>query len=143
MNILPLTIEGMVAVLLLLTILYCVRLSSQLKRFKADEKALRTTIAELVTATETAERCITGLKATVREADQTLGTRLQTAGRYCADIAQHTEAGTELLGRLVQIAGARGVAVPAAAPLPDAKTILAAASAFADRARARLKGVAA
>ena len=36
-KLLPLTIEGLVAVLLLLTILYCVRLNAQLKRLKADE----------------------------------------------------------------------------------------------------------
>ena len=32
MNILPLTIEALVAILLLLTILYCIRLNEQLKR---------------------------------------------------------------------------------------------------------------
>ena len=36
-NVLPLTIESLVAILLLLTILYCVRLNDQLKRLKADE----------------------------------------------------------------------------------------------------------
>ena len=38
-NVLPLTIEALVASLLLLTILYCVRLNSQLTRLKADEAA--------------------------------------------------------------------------------------------------------
>ena len=49
-NILPLTIESLVAILLLLTILYCVRLNTQLKRLKADEATMAKTIAELVTA---------------------------------------------------------------------------------------------
>ena len=40
-------IESMVAVLLLLTILYCVRLSKQLRLLRADEQSLRATIAEL------------------------------------------------------------------------------------------------
>ncbi len=31
-NVLPLTIEGLVSILLLLTILYCIRLNEQLKR---------------------------------------------------------------------------------------------------------------
>ena len=35
-NILPLTIESLVSILLLLTILYCIRLNEQLKRLKAD-----------------------------------------------------------------------------------------------------------
>ena len=54
-------IESMVAVLLLLTILYCVRLSKQLRLLRADEQSLRATIAELVTATGIAERAIGGL----------------------------------------------------------------------------------
>ena len=44
-------VETMVSVLLLLTILYCVRLNKQLRLLKADEQSLRATISELVTAT--------------------------------------------------------------------------------------------
>ena len=47
-NVLPLTIESLVAVLLLLTILYCVRLNEQLKRLKADGTSMQQTIAELI-----------------------------------------------------------------------------------------------
>ena len=57
-----LMIESLVAILLLLTILYCVRLNRQLQRLKADEQSLKATIAELITATEIAERAIAGLK---------------------------------------------------------------------------------
>ena len=81
-NVLPLTIESLVAILLLLTILYCIRLNEQLKRLKADGTSMQQTIAELVTATETAERAIAGLKATVREADETLGERLRSAEKF-------------------------------------------------------------
>ena len=148
-NVLPLTIESLVAILLLLTILYCVRLNGQLKRLKADESSMRATIAELVTATATAERAIAGLKATVREADEGLGERLQAAERYCDEIRRNTKAGANVLDRLTQIAGAQpwlmGVAPardvkPAA---PDPKAIMAAAQAFTERFRARLKAVAA
>ena len=53
---LGLAIETMVSILLLLTILYCVRLNKQLRLLKADEQSLRITISELVTATDIAER---------------------------------------------------------------------------------------
>ena len=143
----PLTIESLVAVLLLLTILYCVRLSNHLKRFKADEGALRRTIAELVASTETAERAIAGLKATVRETEDTLGERLRAAEQFSADIVRYTEAGGEVLGRLAQIAGVHlartGTPAPEVTPVVDPKTIAAAAHAFAERARARIKGMAA
>jgi hypothetical protein len=41
-------------------------------------------IAELVAATEKAERSIGGLKLTVQESDQTLGERLRSAERLCS-----------------------------------------------------------
>ncbi len=145
-NILPLTIESLVALLLLLTILYCVRLNGRLKRLKADEAAMRATIAELVTATENAERAIAGLKTTVREADQTLGERLRAAEAVSAEILQQTEAGRDVLNQMRQAPGSRNGAADAsrAKPaVPDPKAIVAAAQAFAERARARLKGAAA
>ena len=89
-NVLPLTIESLVAILLLLTILYCIRLNEQLKRLKADGTSMQQTIAELLTATESAERAIASLKNTVREADETLGERLRTAERYSAEIKHNT-----------------------------------------------------
>jgi hypothetical protein len=142
-NVLPLTIEGLVALLLLLTILYCVRLNGQLKRLKSGEAAMAATIAELVTATETAERAIAGLKATVRESDQTLGERLRSAERVSAEIHQLTEAGRDVLNRVTQMPGKAPAGAPNAKPaVPDPKAIVRAAQAFADRARARLKGAA-
>jgi cell division septum initiation protein DivIVA len=144
-NVLPLTIESLVAILLLLTILYCIRLNEQLKRLKADGTSMQQTIAELVTATDSAERAIAGLKATVQEADETLGERLKEAERYNAEMRQNAMAGAAVLNRLSRIAGANlgePVEEPPPPP-PDAKSIVAAAQAFAERTRARVKGLAA
>ena len=145
-NILPLTIERLVAILLLLTILYCIRLNDQLKRLKADGTSMQQTIAELITATDSAERAIAGLKATVREADETLGERLKSAERFSSEMRQNATAGAEVLNRLSKIAGAHLMdAEPEEDKLspPDTKSILAAAQAFAERTRARVKGLAA
>jgi len=76
-----LMIESLVAVLLLVTIGYCVVLNGRLKRLKADEQALKATISELITATEIAGRAVAGLKTTAQEADRTLGERLRAAER--------------------------------------------------------------
>jgi hypothetical protein len=146
-NVLPLTIESLVAILLLLTILYCVRLNNQLKLLKADGTSMQQTIAELVTATETAERAIAGLKATVREADETLGERLRSAEKFSAEMRRNATAGAEVLNRLSQIASARLTETECEpeeeqAP-PDAKAIGAAAQALAERARARARAIAA
>ena len=43
-------IESLVAILLMLTIGYCMLLNARLKRLKADEHSLKATIAELITA---------------------------------------------------------------------------------------------
>ena len=147
-NLLPMTIEAMVAILLLFTILYCVRLNSQLRRLKADESVMKGVITELLTATENAERAIAGLKATVREADDTLGTHLRDAERFCIEMKTGTEAGADVLNRISQIAGARpwllGVSPPPGKdPTSDPKTIIAAAKALAERAHARAKAAAA
>ena len=74
-------IDGLVAILLMLTIGYCIMLNRRLKLLKADEQSLRATISELVTATEIAERAIGGLKLTVHECDIGLGERLRKAER--------------------------------------------------------------
>ena len=135
-------IETMVSILLLLTILYCVRLNKQLRLLKADEQSLRVTISELITATEIAERAIAGLKATLREGEQTLSGRLARSEQLSADIEEKLKAGDELLSRLTRIAALARPA-EAAPPAPDAKSVAAAAQAFADRARARVSGLAA
>lgn len=144
-NVLPLTIESLVAILLLLTILYCVRLNGQLKRLKGDEATLKTTIAELMTATETAERAISGLRATVRDAEQTLGESLQLAERFSSELHRNATTGAEVLHRLTQVASTTGMLAikPAKPAVPDAQAIAAAAQAVSERALARSRSVAA
>ena len=134
-------IESMVAILLLLTILYCVRLNKQLSLLKADEHNLRATISELLTATQIAERAIDGLKTTMREGEQSLSHRLGEAERTGAEIETHLAAGRDLLGRLARITGAAKSAELTAAP--DAREVAAAAQAFAAKTRARTTGLAA
>jgi hypothetical protein len=147
---LALIIESLVAVLLMITIGYCMSLNKRLIRLKADEHALKATISELITATEIAERAIAGLKLTVRECDQNLGERLRTAERFSADIDRQISGGEDVLERLARIVSAArpDLALPAApapsAPPPaDPRAMVAAAQALADRARLRMSGRAA
>lgn len=143
---LGLGIETMVSILLLLTILYCVRLNKQLRLLKADEQSLRITISELVTATEIAERAIAGLKQTMREGEQVLSARLQRSDEISREIEQQMKGAEALLAKLARIATAGRPVEPQAvvAPVaPDPKAVAAAAQAFTERARARLNGLAA
>src|ERR1700686_3215750 len=114
-HLMGIAIESLVAILLMLTIGYCSLLNKRLKRLKADEHSLKATISELITATEIAERAITGLKLTVRECDQNLGERLRTAERFCADIERQLAAGDQVLDRLARIVSATRPDVAASA----------------------------
>jgi hypothetical protein len=137
-------IESLVAVLLMLTITYCIILNNRLKRLKADEQSLKATIAELITATEIAERAVAGLKTTAHECDHTLGERLRNADRGCAELSEQIKAGEALMKRLSRIvAAARPNEVSEPVAAPDPKAVAAAAQAFAERARNRLGALAA
>lgn len=141
-----LVIESLVAILLVLTIGYCIVLNSRLKMLKADEQALKATISELITATEIAERAIAGLKLTVRDCDLSLGERLRSAEHLSGVIAHQLDDGKavlERLTRIVQAARPQGTAPPVAAIGSDVQAIAEAAQAFAARARVRPPGVAA
>jgi hypothetical protein len=133
-----LVIEGLVAILLVLTIGYCMVLNSRLKMLKSDEQALKATISELITATEIAERAIAGLKLTVRDCDLSLGERLRNAEQLSGEIARQIDDGKAVLERLTRIAlAARPPPIG-----PDVQAIAEAAQAFAARARVRPPGVA-
>jgi hypothetical protein len=132
-------IECLVAVLLLLTIAFCIMLNRRLKKLKADEHALKATISELITATEIAERAIAGLKLTVRDCDQNLSERLRAGESLARELASQLDGGRQVLLQLAQIALAARAPHAMAEPLPthDAQATAQAAAAFAARARSR------
>jgi len=149
------SIEILVAILLALTIGYCMLLNRRLKLLKADEQSLRGTISELVTATEIAERAIAGLKLTVDECEIGLGARLRSADRFTADLDRSIAAGKDLFERLTRIVTAGGGTVPITPLTPaaarhneanaprNAMAVAAAANAFAERLRMKVHGLAA
>ena len=128
-------IESLVAILLLLTIGYCMLLNSRLKRLKADEHSLKATIGELITATEIAERAIGGLKHTVRDVNENLGSQLSSATDMSRQLTKLLAEGDGVLRRISRIAVAARPAEPEAPKLSAAKSIAAAAQAFSDRRR--------
>ena len=133
-------IESLVAVLLLLTIGYCMLLNSRLKRLKADEHSLKATIGELITATEIAERAIGGLKHTVRDVNENLGNQLTAAAQTSQQLKTLLAEGDNVIRRLSRIAvAARPLSEPEAAPaaprVSPARAVAAAAQAFSERRR--------
>ena len=128
-------IESLVAVLLLLTIGYCMLLNKRLKRLKADEQSLKATIGELITATEIAERAIGGLKHTVRDVNENLGNQIASATELSRQLTRQLAEGDGVLRRITRIAVAARPAEPEPPKLSAAKAIVAAAQAFSDRRR--------
>ncbi|WP_257169026.1 DUF6468 domain-containing protein [Bradyrhizobium sp. SRS-191] len=151
---LGLIIESLVAVLLVLTIGYCMLLNSRLKRLKADEHSLKAVIAELITATEIAERAIGGLKLAVRDVNDNLGNQLAAATQMSDQLRKQLAESDGVVRRLSRIASAarpitapEAASEPVAAPAPvpaittepvrvsGAKAVAAAAQAFSERRR--------
>jgi chromosome segregation ATPase len=135
-------IESLVTILLMLTIGYCMLLNARLKRLKADEHSLKAVIAELITATEIAERAIGGLKHTVRDVNENLSDQLSAATEMSAQLRKQLGECDGVVRRLSKIAiaarpsGPEPVAAPAAPKVSAAKAVAAAAQAFSDRRRA-------
>ncbi|MGJ4947642.1 DUF6468 domain-containing protein [Bradyrhizobium sp. HKCCYLS20291] len=149
---LGLIIESLVAVLLVLTIGYCMLLNARLKRLKADEHSLKAVIAELITATEIAERAIGGLKLAVRDVNDNLGNQLAAATQMSEQLRKQLAESDGVVRRLSRIASAarpitspEAASEPAPAPVPaitteqvrvsGAKAVAAAAQAFSERRR--------
>src|SRR5438552_15119688 len=99
-------IESLVAILLMLTIGYCMLLNARLKRLKADEHSLKAVIAELITATEIAERAIGGLKHTVRDVNENLGNQLTAPAQISLQLKKQLDEGDNVFRRLSKIAAA-------------------------------------
>ncbi len=146
-HLMGIAIESLVAVLLLLTIGYCILLNKRLKRLKADEHSLKATIGELITATEIAERAIGGLKHAVRDVNENLGSQLSAAMQMSQHLKLQIAEGDAVIRRVSKIASAarpsqeqREEAPPALAPAPrtssSARAVAEAAQAFSERRRA-------
>jgi chromosome segregation ATPase len=141
-HLLGIAIESLVAILLMLTIGYCMLLNKRLKRLKADEHSLKATIGELITATEIAERAIGGLKHTVRDVNENLGNQLTSAAQMSQQLKRQLSESENVFRRLSRIVTA---ARPASEPEPEpepaapkvsaAKAVAAAAQAFSERRR--------
>lgn len=95
-----LLMEGLVAVLLLITIGFCLVLNRKIGLLRADEHMLRTTITELNKTTVRAETAIKGLRGIAAEANETLGEQMKDAELLARDLARGSAYGEQLLQRM-------------------------------------------
>lgn len=160
--------ELLLCVLLATSIGYSILLDRRLRLMKADEQTMRKTIVDLVSATEKAERAVAGLRNLINDCDQSIAGHLREAERHTHDLAEQIRTGDDVIARIARIVETARGAAPAS-PLRDASALreqgsarrsapvpepeptpqerlaatLAAAQAFAERARRRVDGQAA
>ena len=120
-------VETSVAVLLAVTIGYCVILNSRLKRLHADRGMLQKMVADLIQATTLANAAVMEMKTAALEADTKLSERLAQAEKFQDELDGQLATGTQLIEKIARITAAAKTmplpepkieAKPAAAPEP-------------------------
>jgi len=116
---LGMVVEGSVAVLLAVTIGYCVILNARLKRLHADRETLQKMVGDLVQATTLANAAVMELKTAALDADNQLTSRLEEASRFEQTLTQSVATGSQLIEKIARItAAARTQILPEAGPIP-------------------------
>ena len=112
-------IELLVAILLAVTIGYCVIVNRKLEQLRSEQSDMRSVIRDLSAATGQAENAIATLRSTAGTAEETLTARIDGAAELNAQLAVALEQGEDLLSKLKAVAGApprRTAPEPAARP---------------------------
>lgn len=107
-------VEFLVAVLLAVTIGYCVLVNRKLENLRADQSDLRTSIAELNQATAQAENAIAGLSQNAVTAHDTLNEQIGRVRELDAQLTSSIDKGEALLSKLTALSRASRTAAPEA-----------------------------
>lgn len=112
-------VESAVAILLAVTIGYCVILNSRLKRLHGDREMLQKMVGDLVQATALANAAVKELKTAAVEADSGLDKKIDEAVRVSNELTSQVSSGSQLVEKIARItAAAKMQALPEAAPEP-------------------------
>jgi hypothetical protein len=130
-------VEGSVAILLVLTIGYCMVLNKRLKALHSDRDALKQMVSDLIQATRLANSAIKGLKETAVEADLVLTSRLDEAERFGVELANHVNAGQALMARIERLTSAARTKPTAAGALEEPGSVRGALDHLSSRPRIR------
>jgi len=92
--------EGVVAVLLAVTIAYCFQLNRRLAALRAEQEAMADLVVGLNQATERAQDGIFQLHAVSQESEETLKLEVSRARALADELSLITEAGSNLAERI-------------------------------------------
>lgn len=97
---LGIAIESLVAVLLAVTIGYCVLVNRKLANLRSDQSELKKIVRDLHLATDHAARAIVGLRESAAHADESLGTQLERVKVLDKQLRETIGRGDALLAKL-------------------------------------------
>jgi hypothetical protein len=97
---LGIAIESLVAVLLAVTIGYCVLVNRKLAQLRSDQSELKNIVRALHLATDQAANAITGLRESAADADESLGAQLERVKILDKQLRQNIGRGDALLAKL-------------------------------------------
>jgi len=103
---LGIVVESSVAVLLAVTIGYCVMLNRRLVALQGDREALAKMIGDLMQATGLAQNAVQELKSAGGEVEQRLEGRLEEAIQLETKLAAQLATGTQLVEKIARITSA-------------------------------------
>lgn len=98
-----LAFDGVIAVLLLVTITFCILLCRRLRTLKADEEMMRSVVSDIVQSTGKAEHAIRTLKATAEECEHTIGTSLRDAEALSDALTDKSVSADAAVRRLAEV----------------------------------------
>ncbi len=114
-NFLGIAIEILVAVLLAVTIGYCVLVNRKLVQLRSDQSELKTIVRDLHSATGQAEHAIAGLRQGASIAEESLGRQVESVRGLDAQLSESISKGEALLSKLAAMPPARHSRGPSAA----------------------------
>lgn len=100
---LGIAIEMLVAVLLAVTIGYCVLVNRKLVQLRSDQSELKSIVRDLHQATDHASHAIIGLRESAATADETLGVQLERVKVLDKQLRENIGRGDALLAKLVAL----------------------------------------
>jgi len=109
-------IETLVAVLLAVTIGYCVLVNRKLAQLRSDQSELKSIVRDLHQATDHASHAIIGLRESAAVADETLGLQLERVKVLDKKLCESIGRGDALLSKLAAMPRSSEIHKPQSAP---------------------------
>jgi hypothetical protein len=96
-------VEALVALLLIVTIGYCLVVNRKLERLRSDQSELKEIIRELNAATAHAEHALTGLQKSADNAEDMLAAHVESARDLSTRLSQSIGQGEEVYSKLTMM----------------------------------------